>query len=462
MAATAQLLLPTTPSTYHRIISPTLTIPTSDRSPVPVGLLACQRDPLLRHFDTEVHKSSLSEANAKPAAKSGKKAVNAPTLPKGPILEVILHDTILFPEGGGQPTDIGIIHTKKDGVEKPWDVLQVKRHGGLAVHYVKVNGDVEAALEAFSPKSPVSVSLGAEGYDKRYDHMSMHTSQHLLSALLETRLDIPTLSWSLTTSPSPCYVELPRSMSAEEILSIQTEANKLVFEGREVHVEVEELNRETLPGAQTTESGRSVGKALPDDYTGGVKRVIVIDGVDRNPCCGTHLPSIKNLQLFLLPHTEALTRSNTTSTRLYFLAGPRLITHLTSTHSLLTATSSLLSCGAPLVPDRVALVVEERKKAEKRSQDVEEELAKYIAADLRSELDKAEAATPFVKHVHRTDDSSSALAFLSTISTHLVGSAPQDKTYLVVLSSSPVLFERNEYQRRAGLRLRRSSSEEGR
>lgn len=111
----------------------------------------------------------------------------------------------------------------------------------------------------------------------------MHTSQHLLSALLETRLNLPTLSWSLTSSPSPCYVEIPRGMSTEEIASIQNEANRLVFEGRKVHVEVEELNREQEKGVEKLESGRSVGKALPEDYTGGVKRVVVIDGVDRNP-----------------------------------------------------------------------------------------------------------------------------------------------------------------------------------
>lgn len=112
----------------------------------------------------------------------------------------------------------------------------------------------------------------------------MHTSQHLLSALLETRLNLPTLSWSLTSFPQPCYVELPRGMSQDEIESIQSEANKLVFEGRRVHVEVQELDLQTDP--QTVEklgNGRAIGKALPDDYTGGVKRVVVIDGVDRNP-----------------------------------------------------------------------------------------------------------------------------------------------------------------------------------
>lgn len=115
--------------------------------------------------------------------------------------------------------------------------------------------------------------------------MSMHTSQHLLSALLESRLDLPTLSWSLTAYPSPCYVEIPRGMSVEEIGVIQSEANRLVFEGRRVHVEVEELDdqEERAKIQPTSEAGRAIGKALPTDYTGGVKRIVVIDGVDRNP-----------------------------------------------------------------------------------------------------------------------------------------------------------------------------------
>lgn len=116
--------------------------------------------------------------------------------------------------------------------------------------------------------------------------MSLHTSQHLLSALLETRLQLPTLSWSLTAWPAPCYVELPRAISLNEIAAIQDEANTLVFEGRAVHVEVEEFDRSSYEGVQVTDiggKGRAVGKGVPEDYTGGVKRVVVIDGVDRNP-----------------------------------------------------------------------------------------------------------------------------------------------------------------------------------
>ena len=74
--------------------------------------------------------------------------------------------------------------------------------------------------------------------------MCMHTSQHLLSALLETHLELPTLSWALTTYPTPAYVELPRALTLDEITQIQEIAHRLAYEGRRVHVEVELLDEE--------------------------------------------------------------------------------------------------------------------------------------------------------------------------------------------------------------------------
>lgn len=282
----------------------------------------------------------------------------------------------------------------------------------------------------------------------------MHTSQHLLSAVIESCLELPTLSWSMTAYPTPSYVEIPRAMTAEEIASVQAECNRFVFEGRQVHVEVEELN--SIPEVAKTETGRIVGKGLPTDYTGGVKRIVVIEGVDRNPCvarftawishndsllrcCGTHLPSLNNLQLFLLPRTEGLSRSATTSARLYFLAGPRLITHLTSTHSLLAAASQTLSCGAPLVPDRVQQVVDDRRKATKRVEDLESELASSIA---RGILVTSSGQSHVVQHIHRTDDSSNPAGFLSSISSAFTTAVAADASgispsYILILSSSP-------------------------
>ena len=102
----------------------------------------------------------------------------------------------------------------------------------------------------------------------------------------------------------------------------------------------------------------------------------------------------------------------------------------------------MLSCGAPLVPERVTQVVEERKKTEKRLVDIEVELARHIARDLVAKITSEDGAI-FKYHLHRIDDSNNALGFLSSIAfavTDMVSttSVPKNsKPYVVVLSSSP-------------------------
>ncbi|KAJ7283699.1 ThrRS/AlaRS common domain-containing protein [Mycena rebaudengoi] len=400
-------------STYHRILSPTVRswISTEGINSTPVGILACQRDPLLRELSATVVSSNVASPPA-PAAKgkNAKKAVVAPVIPPGTtILEVVLNDTVIFPEGGGQPSDVGVIRTS-DGIT--WDVLQAKRHGGQAVHHVRIN-NIDEALLAFSPGAKVKVELDK---DRRYDHMTLHTSQHLLSALLETRLNIPTLSWSLTSYPAPCYVDIPRGLTSEEVAAIQEEANRLVFEGRQVHVEVQELDLESRKPAEKLENGRSVGRGLPEDYTGGVHRV-----------------------LFILPHTDTISRTSATATRLNFLAGPRLINHLTSTHLHLTAAAAKLTCGTPLVSERVAQMLDERKNGTRRIEDLESELARFIATDLSRDLEGVRAGV-FTKHVHRTDDSGMALNLLAAISTSFSEITQSRETpFVIVLTSSPTV-----------------------
>ena len=102
----------------------------------------------------------------------------------------------------------------------------------------------------------------------------------------------------------------------------------------------------------------------------------------------------------------------------------------------------MLSCGAPLVPERVAQVVEERKKSEKRVVDIEIELAQQIARDLVTKITNEDGVT-FKYHSHRIDDSNNALGFLSSIAfavTDMVATTSALKNlkpYVIVLSSSP-------------------------
>jgi alanyl-tRNA synthetase/misacylated tRNA(Ala) deacylase len=285
--------------------------------------------------------------------------------------------------------------------------------------------------------------------------MSLHTAQHLLSSVIDSSHKAPTLTWSLTPWPSPAYIDLTRPLTTAEISQAQDEVNRYVFEGRRVHVEVDEL-REGQAGIDSGDSGaaaapssssssssssRELGRGLPRDYSGGVQRMVIIDGVDRTPCCGTHLPALSTLQLFLFPSPSS---SSATSFRHYFLAGPRLLDHLASTQALLAHTAGVLSCGPPETPKRVALVVDESRRREKRVDDLERELAGVLARRLAEEMAQWRAAGgegEWAKCLCRTDDSQNARAFLHAVTlaleTHLSEQADVTHRFTLLLVSSP-------------------------
>src|SRR5712692_357948 len=72
----------------------------------------------------------------------------------------VLDDTILYPEGGGQPPDHGFLNATA--------VVDVQNRNGEIRHYL---------AEKVAP-GPVAVRLD---WARRYDHMQQHTGQHLLS-----------------------------------------------------------------------------------------------------------------------------------------------------------------------------------------------------------------------------------------------------------------------------------------
>jgi len=84
-------------------------------------------------------------------------------------------------------------------------------------------------------------------------------------------------------------------------------------------------------------------------------------------------------------------------------------------------------------------VIDERRKAEKRVEDVEAELATFVAGSLVRDMGVGDGQV-FKRHVHRTDDSGTALGFLSAVSSAFVTATATSAVqmgYVLVLSSSP-------------------------
>lgn len=91
---------------------------------------------------------------------------DARVVERGPDF-VLLDQTAFYAEGGGQPTDTGVLQW--EGGESK--VLRVQKEKGVVRHVV----DLLPASDAVH---------GVVDWDRRYAHMRMHTSQHLMSGLV--------------------------------------------------------------------------------------------------------------------------------------------------------------------------------------------------------------------------------------------------------------------------------------
>ena len=212
------------------------------------GALACQRDSYLRDLTTKV--------------------ISCEAAAGGKGYEVVLADTVLFPEGGGQPDDAGSIA----GIR----VTAMKRARGTAVHVLPEPLDVGAEVK-------VEVD-----WARRLDNMMQHSAQHLLTALAITKWDVPTTSWNLGEDRSFLHLATPlKKFGADKVAELEAAANDAIVAGLPM------TPRWIEKGSPELESIRCRG--LPDDTVWPV-RAVEIEGLDQNLCCGTHVQNLSRLQ----------------------------------------------------------------------------------------------------------------------------------------------------------------------
>lgn len=223
-----------------------------------------------------------------------------------------MQDTILFPEGGGQPSDRGNLVLKTSEGEKKFEVISVIRKGPDAVHSIENDGndrDLEVGDEV----------VQVVDWDRRHDHMQQHSGQHLISALFEKEFNYNTRAWWLGGESS--YIEIDgKNITDVEMHKIERMCNDYIAQALSVNVQI----YETADGAGDEVSRASRG--LPIDLSGPI-RVINIEGVDSNMCCGTHVTNLAQLQIIKLMNIE----KTKGKTFVHFLVGNRVLKKLEST-----------------------------------------------------------------------------------------------------------------------------------
>ena len=197
---------------------------------------------------------------------------------------VRLDQTIFYPLGGGQPGDTGSLS---------WD-------GGTArvVDTRYVDGDIAHLLEdgAAGPAVGTSVELALD-WERRYRHMRMHTAMHLLGSVLL----YPVTGGNISADKSRLDFDMEDTVDKDQVNSA---LEALVRADHAVScrwITDEELDAQPdLVRTMSVQPPRGVGKV----------RLLEIEGVDLQPCGGTHLKSTSEVGNVSVSKVEKKGRHN--------------------------------------------------------------------------------------------------------------------------------------------------------
>ncbi len=185
---------------------------------------------------------------------------------------VTLDRSAFYPEGGGQPTDMGRIE---------WE------GGSAPVTFVRKKGIIKHVIDGDPQQVPDQVHAVLD-WERRYAHMRMHTAQHLISAVILELFGAHTVGNQLYADRS--RIDFDRSrLSDEDMDRVKERFDEMVDAA--VPVQVYEMDREEMEAR--VKVGRAQLDLLPRSITR--LRVVDIEGYDLCPCAGTHVRNLSEL-----------------------------------------------------------------------------------------------------------------------------------------------------------------------
>jgi len=176
---------------------------------------------------------------------------------------VVLDSTAFYPEGGGQPSDTGVLHSEEGELR----VVKAMKRGAQIFHYLDGNLPVGAQVR------------GVVDWDQRLWNMRRHSGEHLLTGLLEAKGSGPKVFSSLT------QLDFKPSSLDEEVLKEVTEVFNGIIEA-DIPVKIYSVNREELDVGDD-ERKKSFLQKIPGNIQ--TLRMVEIGDHAVTFCMGTHV-----------------------------------------------------------------------------------------------------------------------------------------------------------------------------
>ena len=168
---------------------------------------------------------------------------------------IILDQTAFYPEGGGQPCDIGTLNDIS--------VYDVQEEGNRIVHYTDT--PVEAGTEV----------SGKIDWERRFDLMQQHSGEHIVSGLIHEAYGYDNVGFHM--SSDVITVDFSGVLDEKQLKEIEDETNKKIWENTAVEI--------FYPPKEELEK---LSYRSKKELTGQV-RLVRFPGSDLCACCGTHV-----------------------------------------------------------------------------------------------------------------------------------------------------------------------------
>lgn len=263
--------------------------------------------------------------------------------------EVILDKTAFFPEGGGQPSDEGML-----GGEK---LVDLKKVDGEIIHYLS------------NPISEGATVVCKLDRDIRFARMQAHIGEHLVSGIIHKKYGYENVGFHLSKE-NIVTLDVDGPLSDEDIAYVEREANRAI----QLNVPVYPL----FPSKQEIEGIDFRSKLELDDGL----RLVVIEGFDICACCAPCLSKTGQIGLIKIidatPHRGGM--------RLTMIAGMKAVDDyieldVANSESMKLLSSKRLECHQALssMLDRFESLKEENNSLKRKVAGFyENELCSYI------------------------------------------------------------------------------------
>jgi len=187
---------------------------------------------------------------------------------------ICLEQTAFYPLGGGQPSDTGILK---------WNDKQ-----SIVKEVIKKGDTIEHIIQGEIP--PVGTKIkGLINWDMRYQHMRMHTAQHIISGIVFDDYKARTVGNQIHADYSRVDFE-PANFTDEDVEKIKKKFNETIKQN--LSVKIYEEDRASLE--KRMDKQRANLDLLPKFIT--KLRIVEIEGFDICPCAGTHVKNTSEIK----------------------------------------------------------------------------------------------------------------------------------------------------------------------